>query len=105
MDNPNPQQSPINLEDFSKKSLEYYEKIKEKLEKEAMSKYVAVDYETSNYWLGETASDALSKAKTQFPNKVFYLLQVGSPTTFSIQSITSSDLFGKRSMYSFNWAH
>lgn len=105
MDNPNPQRPPVNLENFSKKSLEFYKTIKEKLEKETMSKYVAVDYETSTYWLGETASDALSKAKEQFPNKIFYLLQVGSPTTFSIQSITSSDLFGERSMYGLNWAH
>ena len=105
MSNSIPGQPSINLEDFSKKSLEFYEQIKERLEKEAMSKYVAVDYETSNYWLGETASEALSKAKEQFPNKVFYLLQVGSPTAFGIQSMIPSDLFGKRSEYGFKWAY
>lgn len=105
MSNPNQKHPPINLEDFSKKSLTYYEQIKKKLEKEAMSKYVAVDYETSKYWIGETASDALSKAKAQFPDKIFYLFQVGSLTTFSVQSIASNDPFGKRSMYGLNWAH
>lgn len=97
MSNSIPQQPAINLEDFSKKSLQFYEQIKGRLEKEAMSRYVAVDYETSNHWLGETASEALSKAKAQFPNKVFYLLQVGSPTAFGVQSM--------RSGYGFNWAY
>ena len=105
MSNSIPQPPSINLEDFSKRSLEFYEQIKDRLEKEAMNKYVAVDYETSNYWLGETASGALSKAKEQFPNKVFYLLQVGSPTAFGVQSMMTSDLFGKRSEYGFKWAY
>lgn len=105
MNNQNPQQPQINLEDFSKKSFEFYEQIRQKLEHEALHQYVALDYESSQYWLGDTASDALAKAKTKFPNKVFYLLQVGSLATFSIQSITSSDMFGKRNEYGFNWAH
>ena len=70
-----------------------------------MSKYVAVDHETSNYWLGETASDALSKAKAEFPQKIFYLIQVGSPTSFSIQSITSGSALEKRGLYGFSWTH
>lgn len=70
-----------------------------------MSKYAALDYETRSYWLGETASEALSKAKEKFPEKIFYLVQVGSPTTFNIQSVTASNLFGKKEVYDFSWAH
>lgn len=98
-------QPPVNLEDFSKKSLEYYEQVKKKLENEAMSKFVALDYETRQYWLGETASESLTKAKEQFPNKLFYLLQVGSPSTFSVQSFASADLVKKGKDYGFTWAH
>lgn len=99
------QQSQINIEEFSKKSLEFYNKVKTQLEAESLNKYVALDYETSKYWLGETASDALTKAKAELPQKIFYLIQIGSPTTFSIQSIRTSDLFGKKRPYDFNWAH
>lgn len=97
-----PQQLQINVEDFSKKSLEFYDKIKAQLETESLNKYVALDYETSKYWIGETASDALAKAKVEFPKKIFYLIQIGSPTTFSIQSIRASDLFGKKKSYDFS---
>lgn len=100
-----PQQPQVNLEEFSKKSFEFYNQIRSKLEGEAMNKYVALDHETSQYWLGETASEALSKAKEQFPDKVFYLLQVGSPSTFNIQSVTSALFPGKKDIYGFNWAH
>jgi len=96
------QQPQINVEDFSRKSLEFYDKIKAKLEAESLNKYVALDYETSKYWLGETASEALTKAKEEFPQKIFYLIQVGSLTTFSIQSVRTSDLFGKKKSYDFS---
>lgn len=89
-------QTPVNLEDFSKKSLEYYEQIKEQLKKETMGKFVALDYETSQYWLGETASETLEKAKKQFPEKLFYLLQIGFPSTFSVKQDKS---------YGFIWPH
>lgn len=100
-----PQQPQVNVEEFSKKSLEYFNQIKAQLEAESLNKYVAIDYETSKYWLGETASDALTKAKAEFPQKIFYLIQIGSPTTFSIQSIRTGDLFGKKNSYDFSWAH
>ncbi|HBA51411.1 MAG: hypothetical protein UV63_C0054G0009 [Microgenomates group bacterium GW2011_GWC1_43_11] len=100
-----PQQPQINVEEFSKKSLEFYDQIKAQLEAESPNKYVAIDYETSRHWIGETASEALTKAKTDFPQKIFYLIQIGSPTTFSIQSIRTNDLFGKKNSYDFNWAH
>ena len=104
MDNIN-RQTPVNLEEFSKKSLEYYKQVRQKLENEAMSKFVALDYETSQYWLGETASEALIGAKKRFPNKLFYLLQVGSPSTFSVQSFLPTDIDKRGKDYGFTWAH
>lgn len=105
MTDQSPQIPQVNVEDFSKKSQEFYNSIKARLEAESLNKYVALDYETSKYWLGETASDALTKAKAEFPQKIFYLIQVGSPTTFSIQSVRTADLFGKKNSYDFSWAH
>lgn len=95
----------VNLDEFGKKSLEFYNQIKETLEATAMSKYAALDYETQSHWLGETASEALSKAKETFPEKIFYLVQVGYPTTFNIQSARASNLFGKKTPYDFSWIH
>lgn len=99
------QQPQVNIEDFSRKSQEFYNGIKAKLEAESLNKYVALDYQTSKYWLGDTASDALGKAKAEFPKKIFYLIQVGSPTSFSVQSITSDAALEKRGIYGFSWAY
>ena len=96
------QQSTLNLEEFSKKSVEFYNKVKPKLESEEMGKFAALDYETSQYWIGKTASEALTKAKQKYPNKIFYLIQVGSPSTFNIQSIRFNQML-RRDRYGFNW--
>jgi len=77
----------FSLDNFSENSKEYYNKIKKKLESEFKGKYIALDYSSKQYWLGDTATEALSKARDEFPKKLFYLLQVGSSTPFSIQSI------------------
>ena len=90
-DNKN-QENGFNIKEFSKKSEEFYSQVKSELEAKYKGKYVALDFESKQYWLGETATDALTTAKKAFPdnpNKLFYLLQIGSPATFGIQSITT----------------
>lgn len=76
----------FNLEEFSKKSEEFYRKINAELEQKAKGKFIALDFEIEKYWLGETASDALKAAKDAHPGKLFYLIQIGYPSTFTIQS-------------------
>lgn len=76
----------FNLEDFSRNSEAYYNKIKETLEQNSTGKFVALDFESENYWVGDTASDALKAAKVAYPEKLVYLIQVGYPSTFTIQS-------------------
>ena len=86
------QENSFNIKDFSQKSEDFYSQIKSELEVKHKGKYVALDFESKRYWLGETATDALTTAKKAFPdnpNKLFYLLQIGSPATFGIQSITT----------------
>ena len=86
----------FNIDEFSKKSEAFYLEIKISLESQYKGKYAAIDYESKKYWIGETASDALSKAKNDFPSKLFYLVQVGSPSTFTVQSmIRKNGLLGK----------
>jgi hypothetical protein len=87
MDDINNRENRFNLEEFSKKSGEFYNQIKAELESKFKGKYVALDFESKQYWIGETATEALTRAKSDFPNKLFYLLQIGTPAPFSIQSI------------------
>ena len=88
MSDKNNQDHRFSVEEFSKKSEEFYSQIKAELEAKFKGKYAALDFEMKKYWIGETATDALTKAKSEFPDKLFYFIQVGSPAPFSIQSIT-----------------
>lgn len=83
--NTNPASS--DLGEFSKKAEAFYNEIKTELEAEHKGKYVAIDFESKKFWPGDTASEALLKAKAEFPSRLFYLVQVGSPVTFTVQSI------------------
>lgn len=103
MQNQNSIPSNFNLDEFSKNSEEFYNKIKSDLEVKYKGKYAAIDFESKKYWIGETASDALSKAKTEFPLKLFYLVQVGSTTTFTVQSMMGRTALNKS--YGTKWAY
>lgn len=103
MNNENNQEKNFSLEDFSRKSEAYYKEIKNDLETKHKGKYVALDFESKQYWIGDTATDALTRAKEKFPNKLFYLLQVGSPAPFSIQSVTIRPHLRRKN--DFAWSH
>ncbi len=103
MSNENNQEKRFNLEEFSKKSDEFYIRIKTELESKFKGKYVALDFESERYWIGDTPTEALTEAKKEFPNKLFYFLQIGSPTTFNIQSIRSRSHLKPK--YDFAWQH
>lgn len=96
MENINNQENRFNMEEFVKNSKTYYNELRSSLEAESKGKYVALDFTTKNYWIGETATDALTKAKNEFPNKLFYLLQIGSPAPFNIQSISIRKLLSRK---------
>lgn len=95
----------FNLDEFSKKAEIFYAEIKTELEAQFKGKYAAIDYESKKYWIGDTASEALSKAKVEFPSKLFYLVQVGSPATFTVQSILTKKRRFLSKPYDPQWAY
>lgn len=84
-------ETPLNMVEFTKKSEAFYQEIKADLNEQHKGKFAALDYETRSYWVGKSASEALILAKGEYPQKLFYLVQVGSPSTFSIQSMLPGD--------------
>ena len=69
----------------------YDEKLKGKLEPEALDKYVAINVKTEDYFVGETPEDALGSAKKQNPNGIFYLVRVGHKGAFRLNSYMSHE--------------
>ena len=48
-------------------------------------KFVAIDVDSGEYFLGETAIEATEKARAKHPGKVFYLGRIGYRTAFTFK--------------------
>ena len=53
-----------------------YAKFKIKYEPKENGKFLAIDIDSENTYLGNTSADALELAKQHHPKKVFYVVQV-----------------------------
>jgi hypothetical protein len=56
----------------------YFDELKEKLEKENMGQYAVIDVEQKKYRVDPNELVAIQKARKDFGNKLFYIVQVGS---------------------------
>jgi hypothetical protein len=48
-------------------------------------KFVAIDVDSGEFFLGETAVDASEKGRAKYPGKVFYLGRIGYRTAFTFK--------------------
>lgn len=64
----------------------YEEKLKAELEPKHTGRFVAIEPNTGDYFLGNTSTEALLAAHTAMPNSRFYLKRVGYETTHQIGS-------------------
>jgi hypothetical protein len=59
-----------------------YAEIKEKLEPTLNNKFVAIEVESGDYFIGNDAIDAGDKARERYPSSVFFLVRIGYPAAF-----------------------
>ncbi len=62
----------------------YDEQLHAQLEPEHNHQFVAIEPETGRYFLGETGLAALSAGRAALPDKLFYLLRVGSDAAYRV---------------------
>jgi hypothetical protein len=62
----------------------WYEGIKAELEPEHKGRFVAIDPDTGDYFLGDRGIEATLQAKEKYPDKVFYLARIGYPTAYNL---------------------
>lgn len=55
----------------------YQEKLQALLEPEQIGKFVAIEPETGQYFVGETDRDALWAGRAALPDKLFFLVRIG----------------------------
>lgn len=65
-------------EEIAKIGEEFYQKeLKSKLEPKENGKYVAIEAESKQYFIGGTKEEALDAAQKLFPDKIFFVRRIG----------------------------
>ena len=62
----------------------YDERLRELLEPEHRGEFVAIEPDTERYFLGSTGLAALRAGRSEMPDKLFYLLRVGSDAAYRV---------------------
>jgi len=77
----------VNLEEMTKKGEEIYQrKFKEKYEPSSNGKFLVIEVESEEGFLGDTSAEALEKARKEYPQKIFYIKKIGFPAAEVISS-------------------
>jgi hypothetical protein len=61
------------------------EAIQGRFAKEEYGRFVAIDVDSGDYFLGETGIEATKKAQAEHPGKVFFLGRIGCRTTYTFK--------------------
>ena len=64
----------------------YNERLKASLEPQHTGRFVAIEPNTGDYYLGDTSTEALVTAHAALPESRFYLKRIGHETTHRIGS-------------------
>lgn len=69
----------LTAQDIVEKGKEWYYRLKPEFTKKYPDEnYVSFETESGDYFVGKTSVEALEKAKKKYPDKQFFLAQVGS---------------------------
>jgi len=60
-----------------------YQRVQRELEEQYSGRFVAIEVESGNYFVGETLTEADAKAREKYPDRVFYIVRVGRPTVYA----------------------
>lgn len=66
------------IEKIARDGSEIYKEIKAQYEPDNNGKFLAIDIESKKVFLGDTSSAAVESARTSYPDKVFYVVKIGS---------------------------
>jgi len=84
-----PVPSGINIADLFNRGKEIYEeKLKGQLEPKYNGKYVAIEVDSGEHFIGETKNEASESGKERFPDKMFVIRRIGELEKISHHSFS-----------------
>jgi len=69
--------SNIDIWKIGEKGRELFKRISEEHERNYRGKFVAIEVNSGDYFIGDTSIEADKKARGKYPDKVFYLGRIG----------------------------
>ena len=66
-----------NIQKIAEEGAKIYDQIKVQYDPQERGKFLAIDIENKDVYLGTSSADALELARQQNPNKVFYVVKIG----------------------------
>ncbi len=65
------------LQKIAREGAKIYTKIKPDYDPKHFGKFLAIEIDSEQIYLGATSADALNKARINHPRKVFYVVKIG----------------------------
>ncbi len=66
-----------NIQKIAEEGVRIYDQIKVKYDPQERGKFLAIDIESKDAYLGTSGADALVLARQSHPNKIFYVVKIG----------------------------
>ena len=60
-----------------------YQRLQAELEEKYLGRFVAIEVESGDYFVGETLTETDASAREKYPDRVFYVVRVGRPTVYA----------------------
>lgn len=67
----------VDIQKIAEEGARVYERIKVDYDPKEKGKFLAIEAESENAYLGNTSAEALELAREAHPNKVFYVVKIG----------------------------
>jgi hypothetical protein len=73
----------VDTRQIARKGKAIYKRLQKELEKNYSGRFVAIEVESGDYFIGETLTEADAKARKKYPDRVFYVVRVGRPAVYA----------------------
>lgn len=81
-----------NIQKIAEEGERIYESVKSRYEPAQNGKFLAIDIESKNTYIGNTSSQAVESARKAYPNKVFYVVKIGFSAAETLATLGSNNL-------------
>ena len=65
------------IQKIAEEGTKIYEQVKINYDPKEKGKFLAIDIESKNIYLGNTSAEAIELAREKHPNKIFYVVKIG----------------------------